>query len=874
MDNTWYKKPLSELLAEFNVQEKMGLTEKAALKHQAIYGLNHIRTEKLPSFLFIFFKQFNNIFLIILLIAGLIKLFIQEYTDSILIFSITLVSALIGSIQESKAQKMTLAIKKLLPKNSLVLRDGKQQAIPSEQIVPGDILILVDGSFISADGVLISDYGLQVNESLLTGESLPIKKNTIPEGLAKDLAVSDRTNMVYSGSLVSAGTAHILVTETGMNTVIGAMAKTLQKTKSRPSQLQNDLNLLSKKFLFLLIVALLFLVIIGYLQGHELKDLIFALISLLVSVVPEGLPLVFAIMLARSAYQLAIDHKVLIKNPRSTETLGEISILIMDKTGTLTKNQPNVVTCITEEKNLIWQKDCYKEKTTSICYDQELIKDKQHPLWLIGLTGSLLNESEEIEENGVIHQKGEPLLIAFGKFSEKLGFFKEATHKQYPKLYEIPFSSETRLRYTSYKINETEILYILSGAPEEVLKTVQKKKDQQYYTDVLHEMLSFGQRTIAFGYMISKNETKEIQRISFNFLGLLGIEDLIRPEAKEVITEIQNLGVHVCIATGDHPATTCSIAQQIGKPCTKDELTNSLKIPIADRIAKNYTIFSRITPQDKLLIVEELHRIKNEMIGMIGDGVNDVPALNAADVGISFGSSGTDTAREASDILLMNDSIDALIPSIITGRNIKDAVLRVVYFVLTTATSEICIILFGLAIGLPNPLLANQILWLHIVTDGFLVLSLIMEPADIKHLRKRQKHPSLFYYITYRKILAFGIIISFLSLIIFAWALDYSIIYARTMVFTTLTLFQWSVAWSFRSLYKKPCSLGYTKNIWLLRMTGAVFVAHLVALYIPPFQTLLRFVPLQPIDWVICAIMPLTLFIITQYKNWFVIAKN
>ncbi len=867
----WYKKPISQVLQQFNVQEKKGLSEQQAASLLEKFGPNAIITSAPPSFFLIFARQFKNIFLMILLVAGLIKLLIQEYTDATLIFGITLVSALIGTIQELRAQKMTQAIKQLLPKNSLVLRDGKQKAIPSHTIVPGDVVILVDGSFIPADGIILSDYGLQVNESLLTGESLPVKKETQPDGLQQNADLFNRTNMVYSGSLVSAGTAHILVTATGMQTAIGTMAKNIQHTKQRPSLLQNDLELLSKKFLVILIIALCLLLLIGYVQGHPFKDLVFALISLLVSVVPEGLPLVFAIMLAQAAYRLALEHRVLVKNPRSTEVLGEISVLIMDKTGTLTKNQPSVVSCITATNKLAWEKNCYMDSETKSCYAQEVAQDENNNLWLIGLAGSLLNESEEIEENGIIHQKGEPLLIAFGKFSEQLGFSKEKTHENHPKLHEIPFSSETRLRYTSYQLDSKRVLYLLSGAPEEVLQTVEK--NGKTYQGSFEEMLMYGQRTIAFGYAVKNQEIKELEKISFDFLGLLGIEDQVRPEAAAVVKEIQDLDVEIYIATGDHPATTCSIAKQIGNPCQPNEYKGS-SLTIPQKIKQHFTIFSRITPQEKLVIVDELHDSKNEIIGMIGDGVNDVPALHAANVGISFGSSGTDTAREASDILLMNDSIEALVPSILAGRNIKDAVQRVVYFVLTTATSEICIILFGLSLGMPNPLLANQILWLHIITDGFLVVAISMEPINRVFLQKRQKDPSLFAQIKYIKIITFGILISFLSIATFAWALDTTLIYARTMVFTTLTLFQWAVAWSFRSLHISPYKLGYFRNRWLLAMTGAVLLAHLVALYIPLFQVLLHFVPLRLVDWVICAIPPLLLFAITQAKNWFIISDS
>ncbi|KKT01975.1 MAG: Calcium-translocating P-type ATPase, PMCA-type [candidate division TM6 bacterium GW2011_GWF2_43_17] len=863
----WYKKPIAQIIQELKTNSTQGLSNQEATARIQAFGHNTMQTKERTSFIWLFILQFKNIFLAILLCAGIVKIAINEYTDATLVFGITLVSALIGTIQEFRAQKMAHAIKKLLPKSTLVLREGRQISIPSDDLVPGDIVILLDGSLVPADGILISNYGLQVNESLLTGESLPVVKEFIVNGLAEDLPSFDRKNMVYSGSLIAAGTAHMVVVTTGMDTLVGKLAKSIQETRQKPSHLQNDLNRLSQKLLAILIGSLLCLVIIGIIQGYPIKELIFALLSLLVSVVPEGLPLVFAIMLARAAYELALRHKVLIKNPRSAEVLGEMETLIMDKTGTLTQNMPKVITCHTPHATVSWQQGCYQDQQSHKCVSQSIVEDQQNPLWLIGLTGALLNESEEIEEQGKIVSKGEPLLIAFGKFAVHLGFEKEMTQQKHPKFDEVPFSSQTRLRYTAYALDTSKQLCIISGAPEEVFNRL--TGDQAKELALLKTLLAQGQRTIALGYALKqKNDSLPISQITYQFLALIGIEDAIRPEAPRVIKEIQDLGIEILIATGDHAATTCSISQQVAISCTSEQHNASNK-NVRQKLTEGNHVFARITPQEKLELVEALHKIdKNKTVGMIGDGVNDVPALHAADVGISFGSSGTDTAREASDVLLMEDTISALAPAIIWGRHVRNAVQRVIYFLLTTSVSEICIILFGLALGLPVPLLANQILWLHVITDGFLDFAISMEPMAEQILTKPSAH-SLFAEISAKKIITTGVLVSFCTLIMFTWSLDVDVTYARTMGFTTLTLFQWAIAWNFRSLKIAPYKLGYHTNRWLLGMTLAVFIGHCIALYVPLFQTLLYFTPLSLHDWLWCALLPGLLFLITQSHAWF-----
>ncbi len=865
---SWYQKPVAQVLEELSVSRASGLSSAEAENRLKKYGSNAVEAKERNSFGLIFLRQFSNVFLLILLAAGIIKVLILEYTDAALVFGITFISALIGSIQEYRAQKIASSIKKLLPKSSLVIRDGKQIAIPSHDIVPGDIVIALDGSLIPADGIIISNYGLQVNESLLTGESLPVEKELIINGLPQALPAFDRKNMVYSGSLVTAGTAHIVVIDTGMNTLVGQLAKSIKGTKQKTSHLQKDLALLSKKLLLILVFALCILSIIGILQGYPVKDLLFALLSLMVSVVPEGLPLVFAIMLARAAYELAIQHRVLIKNPRSAEVLGEMGILIMDKTGTITQNMPKVHNCITAEHEIIWREGCYQDVTSNQCAPKDWVNQKTNILWLVGIVGALLNESETVEENGKKIYKGEPLLIAFGQFAEYFGFEKKQMHEDYPKIEEIPFSSQTRLRFTAYQYDQSQVLCVLSGAPEEVLVHITDSETK--YNEKLQDLLHQGQRTIALGYaIIPRNQMQNLTEISYKQLALLGIEDAIRPEAAEVVTKITNLGISIIIATGDHAATTCSIANQVALPCSDEIRRNETKLTLEEKLANNEHVFARITPAEKLELVNILHtKNSDETVGMIGDGVNDVPALHAADVGISFGASGTDTAREASDVLLMDDTITALAPAIIWGRHVRNAVQRVIYFLLTTSVSEICIILFGLALGLPVPLLANQILWLHVITDGFLDFAISMEPMRPQFLQQPSEH-SLFKAISAKKIIATGVLVSFATLTLFVWSLDQNVAYARTIGFTTLTFFQWAIAWNFRSLQEPPYVLGYTKNRWLLGMTLAVFIAHCIALYVPIFQILLHFTPLTITDWLWCASLPALLFATTQAHAWF-----
>lgn len=865
----WYQLSIKKIFEQLQTSAQ-GLTSQDVKKRQAELGKNIVEIEKNGGFLFIFLAQFSNIFLIILLIAGCIKVLIQEYTDAGLVFSITIISALISSIQEWRAQKIADAIKKLIPHNALVLRDGKQVIIPSSNLIPGDVVVLFDGNRVPADGIIISNYGLQINESQLTGESAPIEKELHKEGLKGSHQLFDRKNMVFSGSMVIAGSGHFVVTSIGKETLVGEIAES-SKSKEKETHLQKDLFVLGRKLMYIFVVAFSLLVFIGFFQNYPIKELIFALLSLLVSVVPEGLPIVFAVMLARASYDLALKYKVLVKHPRSAEVLGEMRVLIMDKTGTLTKNRPKVITCFLENQTVNWEKNCYKNTEHQCLTSTIALQEKKDDnIWLLGLVGSLLDESEEAEENGEIIQKGEPLLIALGKFSEELGFEKTKTHKQYPKLEELPFSSQTRLRYVAYLTEKKQILSVISGAPEELL--AQLSEETKHYEEQLHKLLATGTRTIAIGYTYLKEDEEKITLATLNnakykFLALVGIEDEIRPEAASVVKAIEDLDVQIYIATGDHKRTACSIAAHVDIPCQNNQEKKIL--PVTEQLAQGNRVFSRIIPDEKVLLVKGLQDTV-KTVGMIGDGINDVPALYAADVGISFGTAGTDTAREAADILLLQNTIHALPDAIIWGRHIRAAVQRVIYFLLTTAVGEVCTILLGLSFALPVPLLANQILWLHIVTDGFLDFAISMEPINKKYLTRPSPH-SLFTAISAKKIFAAGIIVAAGTLWLYALSLDHSLPYARTMAFTTLTLFQWALAWNFRSLNQKPYQIGYTKNHWLLLMTMAMFAAHCIAIYFPFFQQLLRFTPLSFTDWLWCGALPMLFFIITQFHSWFAV---
>jgi P-type Ca2+ transporter type 2C len=867
------------LIAFFSTDPEYGLLSIDAEKRLKKYGMNRLSTHQKAPLYSVFLRQFQSPLIYILLIAATIIFFFGNPLDAFVISGILFFNAIVGTLQEGRAENMLEGLQHFLKAQALIIRDGKKMIISDELLVPGDILFVQEGEKVPADARLLEANDLLIDQSMLTGESKAILKSS--NTLKKEVPVADRDNMIYRGTYVLSGAGKALVVTTGGLTEVGKIGHSVEEIET-DMPLKTEVDRLSQWILYFIIIICLFLFIIGIIEGKELTNLLVMLTALFICVVPEGLPVVLTLALVTGAYRMAKEN-VLVKRLQAAEGLGRTDVIVLDKTGTLTRNEMIVSRIMVEDRVFeVTGQGYYREG--NLLYNNKKYDLSEHDsmLKIFAQATALLNQAEiEFVPNlKTFKIIGDPTEAAMLVFAEKLGFDKEIASKTYKHILEIPFRTDRRYQAGFYRHDNKVIIFLL-GAPEVIMEKVVKVSSKT--KEVLQGLLGEGFRVIAGAVKeidlpqlpveMRQEQIQGFLKDNFSFLGLLAIEDTIRPEVPRIIDESRKAGLRIVMATGDHKDTALFVAKKVGIFKPGDQVIDGSEFQqLSDQeLLKRVdvtTVFSRVTPENKLKIIQLYQKEKN-IVAMTGDGVNDAPSLVAADIGIAMGIMGTEVAKQAADLILLDDSFSSIIKAIEQGRHIFNTLRRVVMYFFTTNMAEVLIVLFALLGDFSLPLLAVQILWLNLITDGFLNVALSMEPVQLGLLDNNiiKSNERLVDWHILAKMLYLSVPMAIGSLGVFLYYQSYNIQLARTMTLITMAMFQWMNSWNCRSEDQSLFKIGFFSNRWLLLATSFVFGLQLLILYAPIMQRIFRTVPLSFEQWVFIFALTAPLFIIEELRK-------
>ena len=851
-----YRKTIQEIETACQSDLHKGLSEEEARRRQKEQGKNILNKKKKVTLLQMFLEQFQDPMVIILIIGAIVSIFLKEYMDACIILVVIVLNAIIGVIQEFKAEKAIDALEKLSEPKAYVLRDGYLKEINSEDLVVGDIVELEAGRYIPADMRLLTSTNLKVEESTLTGESEAIEKQAdivYPD----EMHIADQRNMVFMSTYVTYGKAQGMVVRCGMDSEVGKIARMLDETKEDMTPLQQRLAHLSKilGMLSLGVCAAMFAVAI--LQGRNLFDMLLLSISLAVAAIPEGLPAVVTIVLALGV-QVMSKQNAIVRKLHAVETLGSVSVICSDKTGTLTQNKMHVVSS----------------------YANGMLQEVNEEL----LKGMVLCNDASISQNEVLGEPTETALLCFG---EKQGFHKKDLDMKYVRVNEIPFDSN-RKRMTTIHQHEREVVAYTKGALEKILamctsvwqdgKAVRMSNyEKQRILEASRQVSEDAQRVLALARKTLKSPYEDDVENKMCFIGFVGLMDPPREEVKDAIARCYKAGIRVAMITGDHPLTALAIARRLGIAKQETEVItgNQLDAMSDEELCasvKGYRVFARVTPQHKVRIVQAFKQ--NDMVvAMGGDGVNDAPSLKQADIGIAMGQGGTDVCKQASDMILADDNFATIVKAVEEGRGIYENIQKAILYLLSCNLGEI-MSLFLAILCMPHvvsTLSAIQILWVNLITDAFPALALGVDPMewDIMEQQPRNAKESLFAHGGWMFTILNGMFIGTITLVAFRYGLNSSPAKAQTMAFMVLSLSQLFHALNLRSRTHSIFAVGLFKNKWLILTFLFSTALQIAVCQLPIFNFILKTVPLDMMSWGLVFGLSASVILINEASKWF-----
>lgn len=866
----WHTMNVEEIKENLRTNINIGLTDEEAKKRLEKCGLNKLEDKKKESIFIRFIKQFNDFMIIILIIASIISAIMarlegnNEYIDSIIIIAIVAFNAIMGLVQESKAEKSLEALKKMSAPVAKVKRSGKITNIRSEEVVPGDILILEAGNYVPADCRLIKSSNLKVEESALTGETLPVAKNA-EISLQENVSLADTINMAFSTTIVVNGHGEAIVTETGMNTKVGKIAKMIITDEAPQTPIQKKLAEVGKILGIACLVICFAIFIIGIFKKIAPVEMFMTSVGLAVAAIPEGLPAIVTIMLSIGVTKMAKNNAIIRKLP-AVETLGSSSVICSDKTGTLTQNKMKVVDVQDVNGKVVIEKEYkYILAMASMCTDSNISKEK----------GKLIATGEATE-------------IAIVNEALRMGENKEELYKEYPRLNDIPFDSTRKLMSTVHKYRD-KYRIITKGAPDVLLN----KCTNYYYNNQINKLNESVKRKIINKNTKMANEALRVLAVAYidldiypskidekiennlTFVGLIGMIDPPRQGVKEAVTTCKKAGIKTVMITGDHILTAKAIAKDLGIlkqndiAITGQELDKISKEELETNIMK-YSVFARVSPEHKVRIVKA-YQSTGAVVAMTGDGVNDAPALKNADIGISMGLNGTDVAKNASDMILTDDNFVTIVEAVKQGRNIFDNIKKAVHFLIATNIGEIVTIFIGLLLGLKSPLLAIQLLWINLVTDSIPAIALGLErpDKDIMNRKPRSSKKGIFADGLWGKIFVEGTMLGILTLFAFSLGNNlYGIEVGRTMAFLSLGLLELVHSFNIKS-EESIFKVGIFENKYLV---GAIIIGTLLqvgVVCVPAIANIFKLVPLNAIQWIYVTLVSISPIAIIEAQKKF-----
>jgi len=869
-----------------------GLSSDDAQERLDKFGKNKIEEKGKQSIFKLIIKQFKDFLVLILIIAAIISYLTGHMVDVYVIIGVIIVNAAIGFIQEYRAEKSMESLKKLIKQNAQVIRDNEKEIIEAANLVPGDIIFLKEGQSVPADARIIEQKNFHAEESSLTGESMPVDKQT--EALDKKTGLPDRTNMIYKGTHVARGTCKAIVTATAHFTEIGKIAESLKNVDDKKDEFRMKSDKLAKIMAGIAISTATIVFLIGYfIRDFNFNDILLVTIATLVSSIPEGLPAVLSIVLAIGANRMAKQNAI-IREFTVTEAAGSLNTIISDKTGTITEGILTIKNIfIPNHKEYQVTGEGLETKGKIKHKDSEVNPEKDELLGKLIQIAQYCNDVSIEKEEGEAKFTGDPTEIALKVFSRK-GSSQKKDSDQIKIIDDLPFNSEQKYRATlaEYPDNKRKIFVV--GAPEKILsmssKIMDKKGGSSLTKDIkkeitskIEEFSSEAMRVIGSALMETESKDDEINPDKLEnliFAGLFGIIDPPREEVKEAIRRCNSAGIQVVMATGDHKETAKAIAQRVNIIQENEEnnadcrlVINGEDLDVDNKKLDEYTdcsrVFARVSPQDKLRIAESFQR-KNFLIGMTGDGVNDAPALKTANVGIAMGKKGTDVARDAAQIVLSDDNFASIVNAIKEGRIVFRNIRSASFFLITTNFASTLTLIAAMAIDFTYPLLPTQILWVNLVTDGVMDISLATEPDH----GDTMKHPPLKKGedILNKQILPYLLIIVpamvIMALLVFNYYIEAGVEKARTGAFLTVAMTQVFNALNMRSLDKSVFRIGFFKNRWLILAFVASIVLQIAAIKIPFMQTIFHFKDIQWSDIIIITAASSVVFVLGELYKW------
>jgi len=878
--NNWHQMTISKVISTLKSDKDCGLSKAEANRRLAEHGPNELEAARRSSPWSTLGEQFKNILIIILIIAIVLSALLGHTVEAIAITVIMLFAVLLGFVQEYRAERAIEALKKMAAPTATVIRDGEEEDIPARDLVPGDIIFFRAGDRVSADARLIEAINLQVEEAPLTGESVPVEKQTAAfEG--RELAIGDRKNMAYAGTVVTYGRGRGVVVATGMQTEFGKIAKLLQSVETGKTPLQQNLDKVGHFLARAAIVVVLLIVALGFLRGQPLLEMLIFGIALAVAVVPEALPAVVTISLAIGVQRM-VKRNALIRRLPAVETLGCTSVICSDKTGTLTRDEMTVRKIFVAGKMLDVSGSGYKPHGI---FSQNGLQIEPFPQLITLLRAGVLASDAHLSrdgDNGQWHIKGDPTEGALVVAAAKADLHRTELETQFPRVNEIPFTSETKRMTTLHESPHGMVAYS-KGAPEVILNSCegqltvrgQASLDTSERETILlfaRQMASEALRVLAVAQ--KPDATLESAEKEMVFLGLVGMIDPPRLEAKGAVQVCKEAGIKAVMITGDHPLTAQAIARELGILNNGSILTGVTLEGMDEADLENKVetidVYARVSPAHKLRVVTALQK-KGHFVAMTGDGVNDAPALKKADIGIAMGITGTDVTKEAAAMTLTDDNFASIVAAVEEGRGVFDNIKKYLMYLLSSNIGEICLMAVATLLGLPLPLSAVQILYVNLATDGLPALALAVDPPEADLMRRKPRNPrtGIFTRPVITLMLLGGLWSAAVNIGLFTWALNSgrSIEEAMTMTFVSLVLIQFFKAYNFRSDRNSVLNRPFA-NKWLNFAILWELALLALVVYLPLLQTPFGTFSLPLIDWVIVVALAFTVSPVLEVAKW------
>jgi len=867
-DVSWHAISANEALRKLGSSKENGLSEKEASERVKAFGFNELREEKKRTIYEIFISQFANFLIFVLIAAAVVSAFLGEWLDAMAIGAILLLNALLGTIQEYRAEKAVEMLRKMTAPTALVIRDKKAQSAPARLLVPGDVILLEAGTIVPADCRVIESIMLETNEASLTGESSGVQKDAdvvLPVGVQ----VPKRINMVFAGTSVIKGRGKGVVTATGMNTEFGKIASQVQTVVSEETPLKEEVEKLGKQLAIVVLFACFVIFLFGLLRGLPPVDMFLTSVSLAVAAIPEGLPAVITIALALGVQRMS-RRNAIVRKLLAVETLGSANVICTDKTGTITKNEMTVRKLFVAGKSVEVEGTGYSTTGRFLVGTKQIEVESIPSLNRLLRIAALCNNSDLVfAKDGSVSVVGDPTEAALLVLAEKGGVHRDELIDSAKFVREIPFDSERKMMTVVYRFVGDGDVALVKGAPEILLERCshyidggkRKPLTEKARKDILaanSQMAGNALRVLGFAersFTKLPQSPSEIEK-DLTFIGLAGMIDAPREEVPDAIRLCKQAGIEVVMVTGDNEETARAIATEVGLLGPNDiVVTGSALDSMSDeeliKKVERIRVYARVLPEHKLRIVNAW-KARGKIVAMTGDGVNDAPALKRADIGIAMGITGTDVTKEVSDVVLADDNFASIVGAIKEGRGIYDNIRKCVAYLLSGNIAEVLVILTTVLLGYPLPLTAIELLWINLITDGLPALALAADPigSDVMERKPRPRNESFWRGM---RLFLFDVPLLFTAsaLLLFVLYLDFDgLMKAQAVTFTFLIFFEKFVAFGSRSL-DHPLGWRVLENRWLILTTLIALLLQIIILYTPFFSGLFKVAPLSLLDWVI-----------------------